>query len=453
MRLGAWLASLGLLLGALAPTGPATAPAAAAVTRCSAGLVTLTFDDGPSARVTTRLVRLLDDLRVPATFFMVGERVASAPRTARMVYRHGYPVANHSYRHAMMTRQSNSEIRATLAATDRRLRAAGVVPTRLMRPPYGAMDARVERVIRDAGYVPVLWDVDPRDWENRSAGNIARRILDRLRPGASNVVLQHDAIRNSPNSVDAVPFVVREARRRGYCFARLGTAGRPTPPVPLVRVRAAEVDEGRAILARVLLDRPTSRRTSVLLSTRSGTARSGVDFEPRRVRVSFPVGSTRAVVRIPTLRDGLDEANERVRIRLDDPRRMVIAVREARPAIRDIDLAPGLTLGDASVVEPAQGSVEVSVALRLGRPSGLRVVVDLATLAGTAGPDDFVPAVGTVSIPPGAVRARFLVTVNPDTVDEPPETFRVRVTGVRRARVGDGEAVVTIQPPPSLPPA
>lgn len=422
-------------------------PSAHAVTPCSAGLVALTFDDGPSSTATPRLVRILDDLRVPATFFMVGERVASAPAAARLVARHGYAIGNHSYRHRLMTTQSSADIRRTLWATDRELRAAGVTPTRLMRPPYGGMDGRVESVIRDAGFTPVLWDVDPRDWEGAPAGVIADRILARLRPGRSNIVLQHDGIRNSPASIDAVPKVVRAAKRRGFCFAGLSSAGRMAPPVPRVRIAALGVREGYPVWARVVLDRPTSRATSVLLTTVAGSARAGSDFVSRRTRVWFPAGRTRVLVRIPTVSDTRDEWDEWFRLRLLEPRRLTIARASRTVEIRDDDPPPGVSVLDTSVLEPATESVPAMVRIRLDRVSGRRVLVDLTTVSGTAGPSDFSAVSTTVAIPAGQQEVSVPVAVLADALEEPDETFTVQISNVVRAVVLRSSATVTILAP------
>jgi hypothetical protein len=99
-----------------------------------------------------------------------------------------------------------------------------------MRPPYGAIDARVRRLVADLGLTPVLWTIDSRDWAGGDAQQIASRILAQLRPHQRNVVLQHDGVTNSPASVSAVPYVVRAARRRGYCFTSLNDAGRMVTP-------------------------------------------------------------------------------------------------------------------------------------------------------------------------------------------------------------------------------
>ena len=216
------VAVLGLALLTAPPTGVGPAAAAAgSAAACPSGYVALTFDDGPSAENTPRLVRILKRVHAPATFFMVGQQVAAAPDAARLVGKSGFLVGNHSYRHQNMTTQTRAQIRSTLRATERRLRAAGLHPSDLMRPPFGDIDRRVRRAVRSVGLVPVLWDVDSHDWSGGSRKAIARRVLAGLRPNRSNIVLQHDGAAGSPASIAAVPRVVRVARDRGYCFVAL----------------------------------------------------------------------------------------------------------------------------------------------------------------------------------------------------------------------------------------
>jgi peptidoglycan-N-acetylglucosamine deacetylase len=225
-------AALACVLAAGVATVPAGASDVAAVTPdgpCAAGLIALTFDDGPARGLTVRLVRILKRRHVPATFFMVGSRARTAPRAARVVARAGFPVGNHTWSHPKLTQLSDLRVRDELRRTTSRLRRLGIPPTPLMRPPYGDINARVRADVRDLGLVPVLWDIDSRDYRGGSADRIARTILLRLRPHQSNIVLQHDGVRNSPASVRAVPTVIRVARHRGYCFTTLGPDGRMEP--------------------------------------------------------------------------------------------------------------------------------------------------------------------------------------------------------------------------------
>jgi peptidoglycan/xylan/chitin deacetylase (PgdA/CDA1 family) len=321
------LMSAALLAGsAAAATMPAVQAASAsrvssAVRPCSAGLVALTFDDGPARGLTAKLVGILDDRGVPATFFMVGSRVHTAPHAARVVARHGFAIGNHTWDHPRLTRLSDGAIATEIRRTARELRRIGVRPGPLMRPPYGEVDARVRSVVSDLGLVPVLWTVDSNDWRGGSARQIADSVLRQLRPHRTNIVLQHDGVRNSPASVAAVPRIVRIARHRGYCFARLGRHGGVVPPVPAVGTRVYAGSETGPTAARVLLtlSTPTSRVVSLRVRATSGTAIAGEDFAAIRLRVSFPVGVTHAWVNVPVLDDTTAEPVESFHVLLDAP--------------------------------------------------------------------------------------------------------------------------------------
>lgn len=196
---------------------------------CRSGRVALTFDDGPSATVTPRLVRALRRLDVPATFFMVGRRVSEAPAAARLVARSGFTIGNHTEDHADLTTLSAAQVRAELWATSKALRRAGVTPSRLVRPPYGATNAAVERVVRGLGLVSVLWNVDSRDWTGLPTRRITSGVLGQVRVHGrhGSVVLQHDGVDNSPATLAAVPREVRRLRAQGYCFVALDARGEP----------------------------------------------------------------------------------------------------------------------------------------------------------------------------------------------------------------------------------
>jgi peptidoglycan/xylan/chitin deacetylase (PgdA/CDA1 family) len=313
-----------LLAAALLPA-PATAAANAVLratpTPCHEGHVALTFDDGPSPAVTPRLVATLQRLHVPATFFMVGERVAASPATARLVERSGFLVGNHSYRHQDLQVLTQDEIEATIRATDQELRSAGVHPTHLMRPPYGAEDAHVLAAIHAEHDVPVLWDVDPRDWESGDAAQIASRVLGQLHPG-TDIVLQHDGVGNSPHSVAAVPRIVREARRRGYCFVGLDERGRPGFPSPAATLSAAPADrhvaEGDTLRLTVTMAGEAGRDTSLRLVFRGRTASLDDDIRKPPTVVRFPAGTLSREVDVPIRADDLVEGKERFEIRVSD---------------------------------------------------------------------------------------------------------------------------------------
>ncbi len=443
-----------LLCSALlfAGTGLATSSvltATAAVRPCSSGLVALTFDDGPSRSLTPRFLDLLEQRRVPATFFVVGERVRAHPGVVRRAWTRGFVIANHSYGHENLRTLSSAGVRSTLRRTQRAIRDTGARPSNLMRPPYGSIDPRVRALTADVGLVPVLWTADPSNWDGRTAAGIASSTLAQLRPHAANVVLLHDGVANSASTLKALPRIISGARSRGYCFALLNARGRPTPPVPRVRISDASATEaagGSTLRATLTLDRPTSRATSVRVTTVGLTA-SSKDYVGLDTRLGFPAGVTRRGVHIRVRDDARDEYVEQLALRLSRARGLTIRDGKALGVIRDDDPPPRVTVVGAEVAEPSVGQVEVPVTLRLSQVSGKPIQVTVTTRPGSANETDFVPLTRRLAFEPGQVAARLTVVVVADDADEGPETFEVSVIEGTNVDVRGATGIVTILPP------
>lgn len=172
--------------------------------------VALTFDDGPGPD-TPRLLSMLAELHIKATFFLVGSEVVEHPDIARQIASAGHQLGNHSWSHANLALRSAADIRAEVRRTQRVVKkTTGRRPTAL-RPPYGELSAAVAAEAGEDGLPVVTWDVDPRDWADRDSAVVTQRVLDAAAPGS--IVLLHDV---QPTTVDAVPAIVRGLRSRGY---------------------------------------------------------------------------------------------------------------------------------------------------------------------------------------------------------------------------------------------
>ena len=149
-----------------------------------------------------------------ATFFVVGEWVDKYPESVKALHDAGHEVMNHSDTHAHLSQLSQEEITADLNACSDKIEAVtGVRPT-LVRPPYGEYDDHVISAIRAMGMEPIQWDVDSLDWKDLSAGEITKRVLDKVCPGS--IVLFHNAALHTP---EALPGIIQELLREGYVFA------------------------------------------------------------------------------------------------------------------------------------------------------------------------------------------------------------------------------------------
>jgi hypothetical protein len=289
--------------------------------------------------------------------------------------------------------------------------------------------------------------VDSRNWAGGTSTQIADRILAGLRPHAPNVVLQHDGVGHSPTSIAAVPRVIRGARSRGYCFTALDERGRPGFPTPTASLSVTDrVREGSDAVATIRLSGPPGRATSVVLRTRSRSARVGRDVDEIDRRVTVPAGRLTTRVRIPVRRDRLDEFTERFEVRLESPRGVRLGTPAGTVRIDDVDPPPTIRGEDLTVTEPTTEAGAATVVLRLSRRSGKPIPLTARTGHGTADGADYVALRLRTVLQPGQTVLQLVVPLLPDDLDEPDETFTVEVVRARQVRVGR-PATVTIVPP------
>ena len=185
-------------------------------------VIALTFDDGPDIARTPALLDALAELHVPATFFVLGKRVDEHPELCARIAREGHEIGNHTYNHRYLPLASSSSVHAELVATDAAIeRATGHIPT-LARPPYGGRSPLNVRVFDRQGKRVVLWDINSFDWKGAPANDVARRVLERARPGS--IILMHDGGRPQDETIDAVRLLVPELRARGYDLVTVSRA-------------------------------------------------------------------------------------------------------------------------------------------------------------------------------------------------------------------------------------
>ena len=177
-------------------------------------MVSLSFDAAWGNEDTQQLIDILGNYDVKATFFVVGEWVDKYPESVQALHEAGHEVMNHSNDHAHLSQLSQAEIQADLNACSDKIEAVtGERPT-LVRPPYGEYDDNVITAIRAMGMEPIQWDVDSLDWKDLSAGEITKRVLNKVCPGS--IVLFHNAALHTP---EALPGIIEALLQEGYTFA------------------------------------------------------------------------------------------------------------------------------------------------------------------------------------------------------------------------------------------
>jgi peptidoglycan-N-acetylglucosamine deacetylase len=158
-----------------------------------AGELALTFDDGPDPVDTRRLLGLLDEHGIGATFFVFGEQAALYPDVVREVVAAGHDVQPHCWSHVSHHALSGEEIAADIDRVLELLGDLGVPTPALWRPPHGHLRAGASRRIgADRRLALVGWTVTVVDWHPEPGADLFGKLVGDLDPGALNVVLMHD---------------------------------------------------------------------------------------------------------------------------------------------------------------------------------------------------------------------------------------------------------------------
>ncbi|MFD8971441.1 MULTISPECIES: polysaccharide deacetylase family protein [Streptomyces] len=175
--------------------------------------IALTFDAGPG-KDTPRLLDVLKEKRVPATFFLLGRKhVDRYPKVVKRMADEGHEIANHTWSHRILTDLDEAEVREELALTQTAVeKITGRKPT-LMRPPQGRTDDMVSEVSKELGLAQILWTVTAKDYSTTDSAVIRQRVLDQAQ--GDGIILLHDIY---DGTVPAVPSIIDELKRRGFTF-------------------------------------------------------------------------------------------------------------------------------------------------------------------------------------------------------------------------------------------
>lgn len=181
-----------------------------------------TFDDGPSIGTTSRILDMLSEYNLRATFFVVGKQLFGPDANVRRdllkrMKKGGHTVALHSYSHDDLRSLSDSQIHRQLDRSERMMVANLGYRPALFRPPYGGRSERTNALLRTRGYIEILWNIAPDEygartpWEIVSNFHAALNKQERHEKGPGGIVLLHD---NRPETADTFPALMEELRRR-----------------------------------------------------------------------------------------------------------------------------------------------------------------------------------------------------------------------------------------------
>lgn len=173
--------------------------------------VTLTFDDGPHPQYTEKVLDVLEEKNVPATFFVVGFRAEAHPDTILRIKKLNCEIGNHTYEHKNLRRISTADaLNEMKKCSDIIYEITGEYP-KVYRPPFGEIGLQLEKKI---DMTKILWTIDSSDWRIK---NEKSRVVNNVVPKVNNnsIILLHDFYKAT---VDALPEIIDRLQADGFEF-------------------------------------------------------------------------------------------------------------------------------------------------------------------------------------------------------------------------------------------
>lgn len=187
----------------------------------------LTYDDGPNDLHTERLLDVLAQHDVKATFFLIGKFVIARSQIVRAIAAGGHLLANHTETHPHLVLLSRAQIRNQLSDCSKAIADATGIQTRFFRPPFGARRSAVLEIARELELEPVMWDVTCFDWKSTTADSVERHAHKRIERDTrrGHIILLHDGGHTGigadrSHTVEASRRLIERYKPR-YAFQRL----------------------------------------------------------------------------------------------------------------------------------------------------------------------------------------------------------------------------------------
>ena len=184
--------------------------------------VLLTFDDGPHPATTPALLRLLEQFGIHATFFLIGANCERYPDLVRAIHEGGHVIGNHTFNHLPMTFMSSAQIEQEIRRTNEVIESiTGQAPS-LFRPPFGIMDHRAGRVLRELQMTPVYWSSAPEDWNIPGAHRVIRRVMWKIADGT--LIVLHEGALLAGQTIPAAREILSRCQVMGYQFSKVNVS-------------------------------------------------------------------------------------------------------------------------------------------------------------------------------------------------------------------------------------
>lgn len=178
-------------------------------------VVALTFDDGPTQPETDRLLRVLDDEQVKATFYLIGVEMVRQPRAIDDIVAAGHEIGNHSYTHNSLMFMAWHNLSQEIEITDRLIRSHGYAGDITIRPPFGHKLIELPAYAALHNRKIVMWDFVLGNRPDITVDDILSD-AGQVRPGS--IIIMHTMYAHNKTTLDSVQPLIKQLKSQGYSF-------------------------------------------------------------------------------------------------------------------------------------------------------------------------------------------------------------------------------------------
>lgn len=177
----------------------------------------LTFDDGPTPKITEWVLEELQKYNAKATFFCIGNNIQKHPEILKKITNKGHSLGNHTFNHLNGWKTSTQKyLENTKLCEDSSLN----LQSKLFRPPYGKIKPSQSKKLRKLGYKIIMWDVLSADFDSSiSPKKCLKNILQNVASGS--IIVFHDSMKAFPNLEYTLPESLKFLKEKGYIFENL----------------------------------------------------------------------------------------------------------------------------------------------------------------------------------------------------------------------------------------
>ncbi len=178
--------------------------------------VFLTFDDGPTPKITPWVLDILKQEQVKATFFCVGSQIEKHPDIFKQILEAGHQIGNHSYTHENGWQTPSKNYKKSADKTEKLIARYGL-STKLFRPPYGRITPKKIKLLKQANYKIIMWSILSGDFSAKLNPAQALAYLTKY-TRSGDIIVFHDSRKASKNLKIILPEYIKQLKKYGYFF-------------------------------------------------------------------------------------------------------------------------------------------------------------------------------------------------------------------------------------------